>query len=273
MSCRYVNALQKCYRSFSFFYVDLYDAIVNHDIIKAEDVCKKSKGTLSFSKSLIFVVENNMVDAFNILWKYGAQFSIYGDIAKKLILTALIKQNSVLCEKLLSVGITKNTNPIPSFFSDILEIFPNKIIHVYNKIQVYFVEDKFQWSLVEKPLIHYVIEKNDWRFCEFLIKHNFGVDSRDNSGNLPVHVAARVGDGHIMKQLIESNATIINATNHANQVPLHLAAKNGHKEVFDILKSFGAEDLKDNDGNTPEDYAQNHNHYDKLYVEYLSFYS
>ena len=40
MSCRYLNGLQKYYWSFSFsFYIDLYEAIVNHDIMKAEDVC------------------------------------------------------------------------------------------------------------------------------------------------------------------------------------------------------------------------------------------
>ena len=86
-------------------------------------------------------------------------------------------------------------------------------------------------------------------------------------------MAVRVGDSLIMKQLIESNTTIINTTNHANQASLHLAAKNGHKKVFDILKSLDADDLRDNDGKTAEDYAQDHEHYDKLYVEYLPFYS
>lgn len=75
----------------------------------------------------------------------------------------------MLCENLLSAVITKNTNPTPSFSSEIFEIFLKKTIHVYSKIREYFVEDKFERNLVEKPLIHYVIEKNNFRFCEILI--------------------------------------------------------------------------------------------------------
>ena len=100
------------------------------------------------------------------------------------------------------------------------------------------------------------------KYCEILIKHHFGVDSRDYSGNLQVQIAARVGDSLVMKQLIENNAAIINATNHANQVPLHLAAKNGHKEVFNILKTLDADDLSDNDEKTSENYARDYEHYD-----------
>ena len=70
-----------------------------------------------------------------------------------------------------------------------------------------------------------------------LITDGFDVNSIDYSGCLPVHVAAQEGDSLVIKELIKSNATI-NATNHANQTPLHLAAKNGHKDVFDILKSL-----------------------------------
>ena len=214
-----------------------------------------------------------MVDMFSMLWRYGARSRIYGDTAKKLILTALAKQNTVLCEKLLSVGITKNTNPTPSLFSDIAEIFPDETISVYNMFREYFVDLKFGWNLVEKPLIHYVIEKKDLRFCEILIKHRFHVNSRDDSGNLPVHIAAQLGDSLIMKQLIENDPKIINATNYSNQAPLHLAAKSGHEEVFHILKIFDANDFKDNGGKTAEDYAHEQGHRDKFNIEYLALYS
>ena len=214
-----------------------------------------------------------MVDVFNMLWRYGARFKIYGDIAIKLILTALTKQNTVLCEKLLHVGITKNTNPTPSLFSDIAKTFSNETINLYEIFREYFVDTKFRWNVVEKPLIHYVIERKDLSFCEILIKHRFDVNSRDDSGNLPVHVAAQVGDSPIMKQLIQSNPATINATNYANQAPLHLAAKSGHKKLFDLLQSFDANDFRDNDGRTAEDYAREQGYYNRLYVEYLSFYS
>ena len=111
------------------------------------------------------------------------------------------------------------------------------------------------------------------KYCEILITHHFGVDSRDYSGNLQVQIAARVGDSLIMKQLIENNAAIINATNYSNQAPLHLAAKSGHEEVFHILKIFDANDFKDNGGKTAEDYAHEQGHRDKFNIEYLALYS
>ena len=85
-------------------------------------------------------------------------------------------------------------------------------------------------------------------------------------------MAARVGDNRIMRELIRSNAAI-SATNHSNQGPLHLAAKNGHKEVFDVLMSCDIDDFRDNFGKTAEDYAVEYGHYDRLYIEYLSLYS
>ena len=105
-----------------------------------------------------------------------------------------------------------------------------------------------------------------------MIADGFNINLRDDSGNLPVHVAAQVGDNLTMEQLIKRNASI-SATNHSNQAPLHLAAKNGHKEVFDILKRFDVDDFRDNFGKTAEDYALEHGNYDRLFVEYLSSYS
>ena len=39
---------------------------------------------------------------------------------------------------------------------------------------------------------------------------------------------------------------------YTNQALLHLAAKSGHKKVFDILQSFDANDFRDNDERTAE---------------------
>ena len=258
---------------FYFFFVELFEAVNRYDNTETEQVCKKSEGNLNFIKSLVFVVENELMDSFNILWRYGARFIICGDIAIKLILTALTKQNIVLCEKLLSVGITKNSTPTASLSSDIPERFSRDIIAEYNIFREHFADTKFEWNLEEKPLIHHVInESKDLRVFEILMKHRFNVNSRDNLGNFPIHEAARVGHSFIMKTLIKNNAKI-NATNHANQSPLHLAAKNGHKKVFDILKSFDANDFRDNVGKTAEEYARKDGHYDNLYVEYLPLYS
>ena len=262
--------------NFCFIYVELYDAIKRYDITAAETVCSRAKGNINFSDTLIFVVENNMDAMFNALKRYGARFDFYSEFGVDLILTAITKRNFGLYVNLLSVGIRKNTidhpNAIPILLRVLAEIFRKGTINEYNIFKNYFVNKKFRKGLVEQTLIHYVIERKDLNFCKTLIADGFNINLRDDSGNLPVHVAAQVGDNLTMEQLIKSNASIT-ATNHSNQAPLHLAAKNGHKEVFDILKRFDVDDFRDNFGKTAEDYALEYGNYDRLFVEYLSSYS
>ena len=217
-----------------------------------------------------------MDDVFKMLERYGARITIYSEMGINLILTAVAKRNFGLFENLLGVGITKNTidcpNAVPILSRVLVDIFLKGTINEYNIFQQYFVSTKFWKDLVMQTLIHCVIERKDLIFCKTLIADGFNINSKDDSGNLPAHVAARIGDNLIMEQLVRHNA-LINATNNVNQAPLHLAAKNGHKEVFDILKRFDVDDSKDDFGKTAEDYAREHGHYDKLYVEYLSLYS
>ena len=217
-----------------------------------------------------------MDDVFKMLERYGARITIYSEMGINLILTAVAKRNFGLFENLLGVGITKNTidcpNAVPILSRVLVDIFLKGAINEYNIFQQYFVSTKFWKDLVMQTLIHCVIERKDLIFCKTLIADGFNINSKDDSGNLPAHVAAGIGDNLIMEQLVRHNA-LINATNNVNQAPLHLAAKNGHKEVFDILKRFDVDDSKDDFGKTAEDYAREHGHYDKLYVEYLSLYS
>ena len=258
--------------NFLYIYLELYEAIKRDDLTKAKNVCLRAKGNLNFLEVLVFAVENNMNEAFNMLWENGAQLNIYSDLAIKLLLTALANQNIVLFEKLLSTGITKNTEPSPILSLVIVENFQKGTINAYNFFKKSFENTRFWKKLVKNTLIHFVIERKNLTSCQILITDGFDVNLRDDSGYSPVHVAAREGDSLIMKQLIKNNATI-NATNHANQTPLHLAAKNGHKGVFDILKGFDVDDVRDNDGKTAKDYALEQGHYDKLFLEYLSLYS
>ena len=235
-----------------------------------------------------------MNDVFTMIGRYGARINFYSDVGINLILIAIAKRNLAQCESIFSFGITKNMIECPNALQVldpvIAQIFQKGRINEYELFKKYFksivvscdgppkcIKEYSRksdvWrSLVKQPLIHNVVEKKDLKFCQILISDGFHVNSRDISGNLPVHVAARVGDSVIMGQLLKSKAKI-NAKNHANQGPLHLAAKNGHKEVFDILISCDADDFKDISGKTAEDYALENGHYDRLYVDYLPLYS
>ena len=262
--------------NFSFIYVDLYEAIKRYDITAAEHICSRAKGNINFSDTLIFVVENNMNAMFNMLRKYGARFDFYSDFGINLILASITKRNFDLYVNLLNVGIIKNTidhpNAIPIVLRVLVEIFRKGTINEYSIFRNYFVNNKFRKDLIEQTLIHHVIERKDVNFCKTLIADGFDINLRDDSGNLSVHVAARVGDNLIMEQLIKCNATI-NATNDANQTPLHLAAKYGNEEVFAILKRYDVDDFRDNSGKTAEDYARKYGHFNKLCAAYLPYYS
>ena len=262
--------------NFSFIYIELYEAIKRDDILAAERVCSRAEGNINFSNTLIFVVENNMNAMFDILKKYGARFDLYSEFGINLILTAITKRNFGLYVNLLSVGITKNTidhpNAIPILLRVLVEIFCTGTINEYSIFKNYFLNNKFRKDLVGQTLIHYVIERKDLNFCKTLIADGFDINSRDDLGNLPVHVAAQVGDNLIMEQLIKCNA-VIDVVNYANQAPLHLAAKNGHEEVFAILRRFNVDDFRDDFGKTAEDYAREHGHYDKPCAAYFIHYS
>ena len=263
--------------NFSFIYIELYEAIKRFDITAAEHVCSRAKGNINFSAdTLIFVVENNMNAMFHMLKRYGGRFDFYSKFGINLIMTAISEQNLGLFANLVNAGITKNTidhpNAIPILSRVLAEIFRNGTINQYKIFKNYFLNKKFRKGLVKRTLIHYVIERKDLNLCKTLIADGFDINSKDDSGNLPVHVAAQVGDNLIMEQLIKCNAAI-NAANHANQTPLHLAAKNGHEEVFTILRRFSVDDFRDDFGKTAEDYAREHGHYGKPCVEYFFYYS
>ena len=261
-----------------FVYVELYGAIERNDVLEAEHVCIKADGNLNFSAALFFVVKNNIDDVYmNYMFKrYGARFNIYSNMGIHFILTAIANKSLALFEKLLKFGIITNEincpNPISVLSPVIVEIFQNRTMNEYSIFKKCFIKATFWKNLLEQPIIHYVVERKDLKFCKNLITDGFHVNSRDDSGNSPVHVACRVGASLIMKELIKCNAAI-NTTNHANQAPFHLAAKNGHKKVFDILKCLDVNDFSDDFGKTAEDYALEHGHYSKLYVEYLPLYS
>ena len=242
---------------FSFIYVELYEAIKPYDITEVEHVCSRAKGNIDFSGILSFAVEKNVNTMFNMLKKYGAQFDFYSEFGINLIFTAITKRNFDLYLNLLNEGITKNSidnpNAVPILLRVLVEIFRKGTISEYSIFKNYFVNNKFRKGLIKQTLIHYVTQRKDVNFLKTLIVDGFDINSRDNSGNLLIQVAAQVVDNLIIEQLIKCNAAI-NAGNHANQAPLHLAAKYDHEEVFAILKHYDADYFRDDFGKTAEDY-------------------
>jgi cytohesin len=81
------------------------------------------------------------------------------------------------------------------------------------------------------------------------------VSSKDDIGDTPLHLAARMGHMNMVELLLAHGASV-NVKDNAGITPLHLAALDGHADVVELLLAKKAEiEAKDNDGNTPLDKA------------------
>jgi ankyrin repeat protein len=88
----------------------------------------------------------------------------------------------------------------------------------------------------------------------------------DDSGNMPLHYAARGGHLEPIRLLLEAGADI-NSKGDAGAMPIHGAAERGHADAVRLLVDLGAQkDQPDNDGVTPALSAASRGH-----VEIIQF--
>lgn len=108
----------------------------------------------------------------------------------------------------------------------------------------------------------------DWDIVvyKFLISQRIGVNEKDNSGFIPLHLAVFWNKNiDVIKYLVSQGADV-NA-NSCGKTSLHFAAEKGNIEIVKFLISKGADvNAKDNEGYTPLDAAQKH----KTVIEYLA---
>ena len=80
--------------------------------------------------------------------------------------------------------------------------------------------------------------------------------SRDEKGQLPIHIAASKGVRGNVELLLRDDPDFVNKVNNLNQSPLLLAAKNGFSDVVSYLLSKDVDyELKDESGLTAFDWA------------------
>lgn len=81
------------------------------------------------------------------------------------------------------------------------------------------------------------------------------VNTKNELGSTPLHIAATNSSPGIAKLLIDKGANV-NARDNGGATPLHIAAFTGRKENVQLLLSRGADvNAKDGKGQTPRDYA------------------
>uniref|UniRef100_A0A6V7L4E5 Acyl-CoA-binding domain-containing protein 6 n=1 Tax=Bracon brevicornis TaxID=1563983 RepID=A0A6V7L4E5_9HYME len=106
----------------------------------------------------------------------------------------------------------------------------------------------------DKSFLDWVKESKEDKVKELLKANSSIINLPDNEGMLPIHWAADRGHLPTMKCLIDNGADI-NAQDDDGQTPLHYAASCGHIDIIEYLISIGAKSLKDRDGLTPQQVA------------------
>lgn len=105
--------------------------------------------------------------------------------------------------------------------------------------------------------LHEVVKAGDVQAVTRLIAANHSmVNSRNELGSTPLHVAAGISAPDLARLLLEKGAAI-NAKDNNGATPLHIAAFSGRKASLELLLAKGADvHAKDNQGKTARDYAE-----------------
>ena len=94
-----------------------------------------------------------------------------------------------------------------------------------------------------RTALHIAVQKGHRELVELLIQHRASLDSRERSGNTPLHVAAicrNNGDCTIAKFLIAAGADI-NALSNNNKTPIMHAITERWLEIAQLLIAHGAD--------------------------------
>ncbi len=99
--------------------------------------------------------------------------------------------------------------------------------------------------------LHLAAKKNKYISVFYLLEYGANPNIKNNKNQTPLHLAAEKNKYFSVFYLLEYGANP-NIKNNKNQTPLHLAAKIGcPSSIFNLLKKNADPDLKDNKGQTP----------------------
>ncbi|EAW17047.1 ankyrin repeat and protein kinase domain-containing protein [Aspergillus fischeri NRRL 181] len=84
------------------------------------------------------------------------------------------------------------------------------------------------------------IENCDLASVERSLSQNVDIDRPDSKGNIPLGIAARLGNAPVVRRLLEANARV-DARSPRGETPLMIATRNGHKDVSKLLLEQGAD--------------------------------
>jgi hypothetical protein len=117
------------------------------------------------------------------------------------------------------------------------EVFiPAEVQERMNEIGRYLKNYKF-------PL-HKALKEKEWEIVRLLVERKANVNTRDEFGDTPLHVAARVGNRKAIELLLDRGALDdIHVRNNYGDTPLHAAARaSNNRKAIELLLDRGALD-------------------------------
>ena len=104
------------------------------------------------------------------------------------------------------------------------------------------------------PLMAALARKHE-KIASTLIAEQDSPKKVDNEGSTLLHFAAAGGMHTFIKTIVEKYAISVNAADNDGDTPLHAASMHGNKEAAAVLRTLGAQEMKNKKGNTPADLA------------------
>jgi len=166
-----------------------------------------------------------------------------------------------------------------------------------NRLDLSYISNRM--GLAMSPMI-YAVEYGKIVFLEYLLEKKYPIDVCDDSGNTPLMLAVKKGNIKMVKMLLENGADCgkvdtsgnpilyyavqsgkleivklcglgdINKRNIYGETPLHEAifttSSENSFDIFKYLMEGTTSLLENNEGNTPLDYADEYEQYDKIQV-------
>jgi ankyrin repeat protein len=96
--------------------------------------------------------------------------------------------------------------------------------------------------------LHVAVDKVNIEIVRLLLRHpDIEVNTIDNTGNTPLHLAASHGYIEIVRLLLGHPDIAVNSTNNLGDTPLHFAAEEDHGEIVRLLLENGSDVYLTND--------------------------
>ena len=109
--------------------------------------------------------------------------------------------------------------------------------------------------------MHYAVVLRDEDIVNLILQYQTNINQVSSDGSTPLHLAAKMGHGTIVKMLIEQGA-LSYILDENGKASLHYATEKGHREVVKILleNKMSNVNISDENGKTPLHYAAENGH-------------